>query len=76
MQSFWFVRHGWLHRPVAGWGWLITLAAIAYAVQVFIAIDLHSHSISDTLYAVYPQWGVTFLGWDWIARRAGTGKTR
>ena len=37
-------------------------------IQVFAAINAHSHSMTDALYAVYPCWGVTFLGWNWIAR--------
>ena len=75
-MSNWFVPMGWIHRPVSVAGWLVTLAALAYAVQVFVAIDGHSHSVSDTLYAVYPHWGVTFLGWDWIARRASAPRNR
>jgi hypothetical protein len=71
MGSAWFVRSGWLMRPASAAGWLVTLAAAAYAVQVFVAVDTRAHSVSDLLYAVYPHWGVTFLGWDWIARRAG-----
>jgi len=69
MRAGWFVPFGWLHVPRNVAGWLVTLAALAYAIQVFLAIDMHAHSATDTLYAVYPHWGVTFLGWDWIARR-------
>ena len=65
----WFVPFGRLHRPTMLAGWLVTLAAVAYMVQVFIAVDAHAHSATDTLHAIYPHWGVTFLGWDWIARR-------
>ena len=71
MHTTWFVGFGWLQRPASFAGWLISVAALAYMAQVFVAIDLHSHSVTDTLYAVYPHWGVTFLGWDWIARRSG-----
>jgi len=66
----WFVSMGWIHRPASAIGWIVTLAAAAYMAQVFHAIEVHSHSISDMLYAVYPHWGLTFLGWDWIARRS------
>ncbi|HSE11484.1 MAG TPA: hypothetical protein VLB69_02505 [Rudaea sp.] len=66
----WFVRLGWLHRPASLAGWLVTAAALAYVIHVLLALDAHSHSVADTLYAVYPHWGVTFLGWDWIARRS------
>ncbi len=73
MTQVWFVPFGWLHRPVTLAGWLITLAAFAYMLQVFLAVDAHAHSVSDLLYAIYPHWGVTLLGWDWIARRTGRG---
>lgn len=65
----WFVPLGWIHRPISVAGWLITLAAAAYMTQVFLAIDARAHSLTDALYAVYPHWGVTFIGWDWVARR-------
>lgn len=64
-----FASIGPLRRPSTVLGWIITLAAFVFMVQVFIAIDGRSHSNSDTLYGVYPFWGVTFLLWDWIARR-------
>jgi hypothetical protein len=70
----WFAPLGWIHRPVSLAGWLVTLAAAAYMIQIFVAIDAHAHSVSDALYAIYPHCGVTFLGWDWIARR--TAKAR
>lgn len=64
-----FAPTGPMRRPANILGWVITLAAFAFMVQVFVAIDAHSHSNSDTLYGVYPFWGVTFLLWDWLARR-------
>jgi hypothetical protein len=39
--------HIFSSRNIAGW--IILLAAIAYAVYVFIDIDSRSHSVSDTL---------------------------
>ena len=63
-----FVAWGPAHRPVTVIGWLIALAGIALMLNVFIAVDARSHSASDTLYGVFPHWGVTFLLWDWIAR--------
>jgi hypothetical protein len=32
-------------------------------------VDRHSHSVSDTLYGIYPFFVATFLLLDWIARR-------
>lgn len=68
-----FVAFGPVMRPTSAFGWLVTVAALAFMVQVFVAIDAHSHSNTDTLYGVYPFWGVTFLLWDWLARRMTGG---
>ena len=62
---------GLIRRATSVLFWLITIAAILFVVQVFLAIDSRSHSASDTLYGVFPYWGVTFLLWDWIARWLG-----
>ena len=64
-----FVRMGPTHRPANTLGWILTLVAMAFVVNCFIAIDRHSHSASDTLYGVFPYAGVTFLLWDWLATR-------
>jgi hypothetical protein len=49
MNLPWFKRTGIFFLPVSFAGWMILLAAIAYAVYVFIDIDSRSHSVSDTL---------------------------
>ena len=49
MKIHWFVRKGILFLPVSIMGWLILVAAVAYAVYLFIDIDSRSHSVSDTL---------------------------
>ena len=67
MQAF--QRWGVFYRPVTVFGWLATLLALAFMLQVFVAIDARSHSNTDTLYGIFPFWGVTFLLWDWLARR-------
>ncbi len=58
-------------------GWLATFGALAFCANVFIVIDSHSHSVSDTLYNVFPYWVPTFLLWAWIvehtARRQAAG---
>lgn len=64
-----FAKAGPLHRPTSVLGWVITLAALAFMLQVGWAIDRQAHSGSDMLYGLYPFWGVTFLLWDWLARR-------
>jgi hypothetical protein len=67
-----FQPWGISYRPSSALGWLITGLAVAFLVQVFIAIDRNSHSVSDTFYHFYLYFGVTLLGWDWLARGLAT----
>jgi amino acid permease len=69
MKTAWFKRCGWFYMPVSLAGYILCLLALVFCAQVFIAIDRHSHSASDTLYGVFPFYACTFLLFDWIARR-------
>jgi hypothetical protein len=69
MKTSWFKRWGWFHFPVSWPGMFITLVALGFCVQVFIAIDRHSHSVSDTLYGAFPFFACAFLLFDWVAGR-------
>ena len=69
MSRRWFRSWGWLYWPVSVAGWVTSCLAIAFCVQVFIAIDRHSHSVSDTLYGVFPYFVCTFLLMEWLASR-------
>jgi hypothetical protein len=70
MKQVWFKRSGWFYLPISAPGTLVFLAATAFCVNVFLAIDRHSHSVTDTLYGVFPFFACTFLLVDWIARSA------
>jgi hypothetical protein len=65
----WFRRIGWFHVPVSVPGSIVTVGALAFCVQVFLAVDRHSHSVTDTLYGVYPFIIPTLLLLDWVASR-------
>lgn len=69
MKNAWFKRFGWFYLPVSVPGTLITMMALTFCVQVFLAVDRHSHSVSDTLYGVFPFFSCAFLLFDWIAGR-------
>lgn len=71
MPTIWFRPMGLLFRPASPAGWLLSLAALAFCVQVFIAVDRHSHSVSDTLHGLFPFWAPALLGLAWIADRTG-----
>ncbi len=44
--------------------------ALIFCGTVFLAVDRHSHSVSDTLYGVFPFFACTFLLLDWIGSRS------
>jgi len=69
MKIIWFKRWGWFYLPVSLPGVVIALAALAFCAQVFLAVDRKSHSVSDTLYGVFPFFACTFLLFDWMAGR-------
>ena len=68
---------GWIYRPITWVGVGIVALAAAFCVQVFAAVDRHSHSVSDTLYGVFPYIVPTLILLNWIASKAsGTSRTR
>ena len=69
----WFKPLGFVYRPASIGGWLVSLAALAFCVHIFVFVDSRSHSVSDTLYGIFPYWVPTFLLWTWIASRTSTG---
>jgi hypothetical protein len=69
VKNVWFKRAGWIYVPISVPGAIITLAAVSFCVQVFLAVDHKSHSVSDTLYGVFPFFASVFLLFDWLAGR-------
>jgi len=63
------------YRTAAPAALVLALPAAIFTATCFVAIDRHSHSISDTLYGIYPFWGTTFLLWDWLVRRLAEAKS-
>lgn len=63
----WFKKYGWIYRPVSLIGWIITLGTIVICIQVFLAVDAHSHSVSDTFYGVLPYIVSYLIIAGWIA---------
>ncbi|MHB8519394.1 MAG: hypothetical protein ACYDH9_01430 [Limisphaerales bacterium] len=69
MKTNWFKRYGWFHVPMSIPGAVLCLLAAVFCLQVFVAVDRHSHSVSDTLYGIFPAFACAFLLVDWVARR-------
>lgn len=68
MKTNWFKKTGWIFIPVSVAGFLISLALIIFCITVFIAVDRHSHSVSDTLYGIFPYFISAFTILFWIAK--------
>ncbi len=69
MKTKWFKKLGWFYLPVSVPGGVACLFAVVFCLTVFRAVDRHSHSVSDTLYGIFPFFVCTFLLLDWLARK-------
>jgi hypothetical protein len=72
----WFRPFGFIFLPVSIAGWVVSIVAAAFCVHIFLFVDSHSHSVSDTLYGIFPYWVPTFLIWLWIAERTSGAAVR
>jgi len=69
-NNVWFKRLGWFYRPASWQGIVLIALAAVFCVQVFAAIDRHSHSASDTFYGIFPYFTCCFLLLNWVAGNA------
>ena len=67
MKTAWYKRLGWFYVPISVPGAVVWLLAALFCLTVFRAVDRHSHSVSDTLYGVFPHFASCFLLLNWIA---------
>lgn len=67
----WFRPWGILFVPISPMGWLATALAFAFCVHIFLFVDSRSHSVTDTLYNIFPFWAPTLLALAWLADRTG-----
>ena len=74
MKTSWFKKLGWIYIPISVVGILISLCAIVFCITVFIAVDRHSHSVSDTLYGIFPYFVSAFTILFWIAANTSDHK--
>jgi hypothetical protein len=69
MKKRWFREWGWIYRPVSWQGTLILILVIGFCINVFLATDRHSHSVSDTFYGVFPFIVPAFILLNWVASK-------
>ena len=73
MNRVWFKPWGWIYRPVTWQGYIIVAVTLVFCVQVFLAVDRQSHSVSDTLYGIFPYVVPALILLHWIASKASGG---
>ena len=69
MARAWFKPWGWIHRPVSWQGVVLSVLAAVFCIQVFLAVDRRSHSVSDTLYGVFPYFVPSLMLLNWIGSK-------
>ena len=72
MARRWFKPWGWIYLPVSVEAVLLVVLAAVFCAQVFVAVDRHSHSASDTLYGIFPFVVPALMGLNWVAGKTAT----
>jgi hypothetical protein len=67
MKTVLFKKAGLLFIPVSIAGIILYFLVIAFCINVFVAVDSHSHSNTDTLYGIFPYFVSAFTVLYWIA---------
>ncbi len=75
MKHIWFKKFGWVYLPVNVPGVLVSAIILAFCLQVFMVIDRHSHSVSDTLYGIFPYIVPAFLLYLWVGSETSEKET-
>ena len=68
-MSGWFKPFGWVYIPVRAAGWMVTLLVLAFCLHIFLFVDGRSHSVSDTLYGIFPYVVPALMLWNWVASK-------
>jgi len=66
MKKPWFKKAGWIFLPTTVSGAIVTALFLLFCTHIFIVIDGRSHSVSDTLYGIFPFVVPAFLLYLWI----------
>jgi hypothetical protein len=65
----WFTPWGWIYHPISWQGAALVTLAAAFCVQVLVR---HSHSVSDTLYGIFPYVVPTLIVLNWVASKVSS----
>jgi hypothetical protein len=57
-------------------GFAVVALALIFCGQVFLAVDRHSHSVSDTLYGIFPYVAPCLMLLNWLASKTSPAPER
>jgi len=63
----------WRFRPVSLQGWVLVVLAAVFCTPTFLAVDRHSHSVSDTRDGVFPYVAPCLMLLNWVAGKTSDG---
>lgn len=69
MKRNWFAKHGGICLPASWQGTMLVLVFFGFCILVFVIVDRHSHSASDTLFGVMPFFAPAAVLLYWIVSR-------
>jgi len=69
MKNKWFKEYGMAYLPISWQGWIVTLVALIFCGQVFVAMVRSSHSVSDTFFGVFPYMVSCLVVWYFVASK-------
>lgn len=66
-----FFKYFAAYYPTSWQGWVVTIVLVVALMRIFVAVDVPSHSISDTLINFAPFAVIIFLIFDLLCFRKG-----
>ncbi len=69
MERTWFRPWGWTYRPASWQGVALILLVAVFCIQVFVAVDRHSQSVSRTFYGIFPYVVPCLMVLNWVAAK-------
>lgn len=53
-------------------GVIVSLLLLLFLIHIFLFVDSRSHSVSDTLYGIFPFWVPAILLWLWAGSKTSS----
>ena len=65
----WFIKVRGSYLPNSWQGWLTYIPYVYFLVITFMAVNRHSHSVSDVAIGIVPYWVSAVVVMQWLASR-------